>query len=207
MDLHFGDSKPTDEEREAVDAVLGPPDSAWEGAADRSEADLRWARGGRAARERRDELLPGLHALNDRVGWVSEGGLDYLCRRLMVPPAEGYGVATFYSMFSVRPRPATVVRVCTDLACGGGAELCGEVSARLGPTSGVAVEQSPCLGLCERAPAALVVRAGMPAAQFSPTPPLPENLLAQGPGVTANRLDGSSSNAGRADSQPLRRLR
>ncbi|MGE6736101.1 NADH-quinone oxidoreductase subunit E, partial [Streptomyces sp. NPDC059900] len=80
MDLHFGDSKPTDEERAAVDAVLGPPESAWEGADDRSDADLRWARGGRAARERRDELLPGLHALNDRVGWVSEGGLDYLCR-------------------------------------------------------------------------------------------------------------------------------
>ncbi|WP_371526287.1 NAD(P)H-dependent oxidoreductase subunit E [Streptomyces sp. NBC_01283] len=163
MDLHFGDSKPTDEERAAVDALLGPPESAWEGAGDRSDADLRWARGGRAARERRDELLPGLHALNDRVGWVSEGGLDYLCRRLMVPPAEGYGVATFYSMFAVRPRPATVVRVCTDLACGGGAELCGEVRARLGPAAGVAVEESPCLGLCERAPAALVVRAGVPA--------------------------------------------
>ncbi|MEU5952814.1 NADH-ubiquinone oxidoreductase-F iron-sulfur binding region domain-containing protein [Streptomyces sp. NPDC047525] len=158
MDLHFGDSKPTDEERAAVDAVLGPPESAWEGADDRSDADLRWARGGRAARERRDELLPGLHALNDRVGWVSEGGLDYLCRRLMVPPAEGYGVATFYSMFSVRPRPATVVRVCTDLVCG--ASLCGEMEARLAPESGVTVERSPCLGLCERAPAALVVRAG-----------------------------------------------
>ncbi|MEV0118912.1 NADH-ubiquinone oxidoreductase-F iron-sulfur binding region domain-containing protein [Streptomyces sp. NPDC050844] len=164
MDLHFGDSKPTDEERAAVDAVLGPPESAWEGADDRSDADLRWARGGRAARERRDQLLPGLHALNDRVGWVSEGGLDYLCRRLTVPPAEGYGVATFYSMFSVRPRPSTVVRVCTDLACGGGVELCGAVEARLGPESGAAVEASPCLGLCERAPAALVVRAGPPPA-------------------------------------------
>ncbi|MGE6734068.1 NADH-ubiquinone oxidoreductase-F iron-sulfur binding region domain-containing protein [Streptomyces sp. NPDC059900] len=104
-------------------------------------------------------------------------------------------------MFSVRPRPATVVRVCTDLACGG-AELCREVKARLGPASGVGVEESPCLGLCERAPAALVVRAGAPAAPDSPTPPLPENLLAQGPGVTAHRLDGSSSNAGRAEKTP-----
>ncbi|WP_306333576.1 NADH-ubiquinone oxidoreductase-F iron-sulfur binding region domain-containing protein [Streptomyces sp. KL118A] len=171
MDLHFGDSKPTDEERAAVDAVLGPPGSAWEGAEDRAAADLRWARGGRAARERRDLLLPGLHALNDRVGWVSEGGLDYLCRRLTVPPAEGYGVATFYSMFSVRPRPATMVRVCTDLACGG-AGLCGEVEGRLASVPGVGVERSPCLGLCERAPAALVVRAGPPA-DPSPIPPLP----------------------------------
>ncbi|MEU9383716.1 NAD(P)H-dependent oxidoreductase subunit E, partial [Streptomyces sp. NPDC048279] len=113
MDLHFGDSKPTDEERAAVDALLGPPESSWEGA-DRCDADLRWARGGREARDRRDLLLPGLHAINDRVGWISAGALDYLCRRLTVPPAEAYGVATFYAMFSVTPRPATVLHVCTE---------------------------------------------------------------------------------------------
>lgn len=166
MDLHFGDSKPTDEERAAIDALLGPPESSWEGAArdEMRAADLRWARGGREARERRDLLLPGLHAVNDRIGWVSEGALDYLCRRLTVPPAEAYGVATFYAMFSVKPRPATVLHVCTDLACAaaGAAELCAGVEARLGPGSGVGVERSPCLGLCERAPAALAVRAGDP---------------------------------------------
>ncbi|MFJ1968452.1 NAD(P)H-dependent oxidoreductase subunit E [Streptomyces sp. NPDC087903] len=163
MDLRFGDSKPTDEERAAVDALLGPPESSWEGA-DRSDADLRWARGGRAARERRDLLLPGLHAVNDRIGWISEGALDYLCRRLTVPPAEAYGVATFYAMFSVRPRPATVLHVCTDLACtaAGAQRLCEGVEARLGLGSGVSVERGPCLGLCERAPAALTVRAGDP---------------------------------------------
>lgn len=166
MDLHFGDSKPTDEERAAIDALLGPPESSWEGAArdEMRAADLRWARGGREARERRDLLLPGLHAVNDRIGWISEGALDYLCRRLTVPPAEAYGVATFYAMFSVKPRPATVLHVCTDLACAaaGAAELCAGVEARLGPGSGVDVERSPCLGLCERAPAALAVRAGDP---------------------------------------------
>ncbi|MEU1935785.1 NAD(P)H-dependent oxidoreductase subunit E [Streptomyces coeruleorubidus] len=163
MDLHFGDSKPTDDERAAVDALLGPPESSWEGA-DRSDADLRWARGGREARDRRDLLLPGLHAINDRVGWISDGALDYLCRRLTVPPAEAYGVATFYAMFSVKPRPATVLHVCTDLACAaaGAPELCSGIEERLGPGSGVAVERSPCLGLCERAPAALAIRAGDP---------------------------------------------
>ncbi|MEU9733427.1 NADH-ubiquinone oxidoreductase-F iron-sulfur binding region domain-containing protein [Streptomyces sp. NPDC048002] len=161
MDLHFGDSKPTDDERAAVDALLGPPESSWEGA-DRSDADLRWARGGRTARERRDLLLPGLHAINDRIGWISDGALDYLCRRLTVPPAEAYGVATFYALFSVRPRPATVLHVCTDLACtaAGAGALCAGVEAGLGP--GVRVERGPCLGLCERAPAALAVRAGDP---------------------------------------------
>ncbi|MFF1706013.1 NAD(P)H-dependent oxidoreductase subunit E [Streptomyces sp. NPDC058252] len=164
MDLRFGDSRPTDEERAAVDTLLGPATSAWEGADERSDADLRWARGGRVARERRDLLLPGLHALNDRIGWISEGALAYLCRRLTVPPAQAYGVASFYSMFSVEPRPRTVLRVCTDLACAtaGAAQLCAGIESRLGPGSGVAVERGPCLGLCERAPAALAVQAGDP---------------------------------------------
>ncbi|MFD8455276.1 NADH-ubiquinone oxidoreductase-F iron-sulfur binding region domain-containing protein [Streptomyces antimycoticus] len=166
MDLRFGAGKPTDEERAAVDALLGPPESAWEGADDRNDTDLRWARGGREARERRELLLPGLHALNDRVGWISEGGLDYLCRRLTVPPAEGYGVATFYAMFAVKPRPATVVHVCTDLACAarGSARVCTGLERALGPAgsagSGAVWQPSPCLGLCERAPAALTIRAG-----------------------------------------------
>ncbi|WP_394429054.1 NADH-ubiquinone oxidoreductase-F iron-sulfur binding region domain-containing protein [Streptomyces sp. SGAir0957] len=187
MDLRFGDSEPTAEERAAVDALLGPPESAWEGAGDRSDADLRWARGGRAlVRERRDLLLPGLHAVNDRVGWISPGALGYLCRRLTVPPAEAYGVATFYSMFSLRERAATVVHVCTDLACArvSGPDMCGSARERFGPD--VYVAESACLGLCERAPAALLVRAGSSASAVplaplrgsapDPAPQSPEGL-------------------------------
>ncbi|MER5475706.1 NAD(P)H-dependent oxidoreductase subunit E [Streptomyces sp. NPDC002734] len=166
MDLHFGDSEPTDEERAAVDALLGPPASSWEGAErdDMPPADLRWARGGRAARDRRDLLLPGLHAINDRIGWISDGALDYLCRRLTVPPAEAYGVATFYALFSVKPRPRTVLHVCTDIACApaGADGVLAAARERLGPGSGVQVQASGCLGLCERAPAALAIRAGEP---------------------------------------------
>ncbi|MGW5088969.1 NAD(P)H-dependent oxidoreductase subunit E [Streptomyces coelicoflavus] len=192
MDLRFGDGKPTDEERAAVDALLGPPESSWEGA-DRSDADLRWARGGREARDRRDQLLPALHALNDRVGWISEGALDYVCRRLTVPPAEAYGVATFYAMFSVRPRPATVLHVCTDLACtaAGASELCAAVEARLSPESGVKVERSPCLGLCERAPATLVIRAGESAR------PALEDEAVQAEGGSGGTAPGDGTGKGR----------
>ncbi|MGN9789955.1 NADH-ubiquinone oxidoreductase-F iron-sulfur binding region domain-containing protein [Streptomyces sp. OZ13] len=166
MDLKFTETaKATDEERDAVDALLGAPETGWEGGSDRSSDELRWARGGAAARDRRDLLLPALHAVNDRVGWLSEGALDYICRRLTVPPAEAYGVATFYSMFSVRPRPAKVLHVCTDLAC---AARGGSLSAAdaLGPD--VSVQPSPCLGLCERAPAALLIRAGSPETPATP---------------------------------------
>jgi NADH-quinone oxidoreductase subunit F len=165
MDLRFRDVAPTAEERAAVDALLGPPSSAWDGG---RRDDIRVARGGHEARERRDLLLPALHAVNDRVGWISEGALDYICRRLTVAPAEAYGVATFYALFSVEPRPRRVVHVCTDLACRakGSEELCRSLEASAGPHGQEAAagdfvwHHSPCLGLCERAPAALVLEAG-----------------------------------------------
>ena len=178
MDLKYTGAAPSDAERDAVDALLGPPPSGWEGAGERTAEDLRWAKGGAsAAKDRRDQLLPALHAVNDRVGWISEGALDYICRRLTVAPAEAYGVATFYAMFSVRPRPAKVLHVCTDLACAarGSASVCADLTERLGPpgtpAEGAVWQESPCLGLCERAPAALLLRAGPDSAHPSQDAP------------------------------------
>ncbi|GIH28232.1 NADH dehydrogenase subunit F [Acrocarpospora phusangensis] len=158
MDLRFRDAEPTAEERAAVDALLGEPETGWEGGA-RTEDDLRFAAA--PAEERRDQLLPALHAVNDRVGWISEGALDYICRRLGVPPAEAYSVATFYSLLSVEPRPPRVLHVCTDLACQarGADKVRRDVEAQLGP-AGTSWQPSPCLGVCERAPAALALQAG-----------------------------------------------
>ena len=44
-----------------------------------------------AAARRCDLLLPALHAVQDRIGWISRGALNYICRRLAVPPAEAVG--------------------------------------------------------------------------------------------------------------------
>ena len=38
--------------------------------------------GSTSVRDRRDLLLPALHAVQDRVGWISRGALNYICRRL-----------------------------------------------------------------------------------------------------------------------------
>ncbi|MGW0807460.1 NAD(P)H-dependent oxidoreductase subunit E [Nonomuraea sp. NPDC002799] len=159
MDVRFRNVEPSDDERAAVDALLGAPATAWDGGS-RTAAGLRAAS---RAESQRDLLLPALHAVNDRVGWISEGALDYICRRLTVPPAEAYGVATFYSLFSMEPRPARVLHVCTDLVCQakGAQRLRDQVEERLGPP-GTSWHESPCLGLCERAPAALALEAGLP---------------------------------------------
>ncbi|HYX79484.1 MAG TPA: NAD(P)H-dependent oxidoreductase subunit E, partial [Actinomycetota bacterium] len=94
MDLRLMNSVATEEERAAVDEVLGAPETSVDG------VDGRVVRGGHEARERRHLLLPALHALQSQVGWVSPGGLSYVSQRLTVPPAEAYGVASFYALFS-----------------------------------------------------------------------------------------------------------
>ncbi len=169
MDIQIHGAEPTAFEREAVDRLLGAATSRWAGGSRQSDRDGRTAHGGREAREQRDLLLPALHAVQDRVGWVSEGALNYICQRLTVPPAEAWGVVTFYHLFATAPRPLAVAHVCDDLACRlrGAERLCSELAEELGPegkpqrAGGGTWMRSPCLGLCERAPAALVVHAGL----------------------------------------------
>jgi len=168
MDIVLHNEAPSAAERDAVDAVLGPPASSWEGATERSARDERVARGGHAARARRHLLLPTLHAVQARAGWISRGALNYICQRLTIPPAEAYGVATFYALFSLEPQPPVVAHVCTDVACiaRGSADLVADLERTVGaegehPGNGQAIWlQSPCLGVCERAPAVMVTEAG-----------------------------------------------
>jgi NADH-quinone oxidoreductase subunit F len=165
LDIRTTGGQPTVAEIAAVDAVLGPPESLWEGGT-RSSADDHFARGGHALRSKRDLLLPVLHGLQDEVGWISRGGLDYACRRLNVPPAEAYGVATFYDRFALAEQPALTVTVCDDIACkcAGADDLCRELETDFGPEGtakgGSVWRRSPCLGLCDRAPAIGIERSG-----------------------------------------------
>ncbi|HEX3274815.1 MAG TPA: NAD(P)H-dependent oxidoreductase subunit E [Gemmatimonadales bacterium] len=175
MDLHLMEAEPTEEEREAVDLFLGAPTSGWEGGL-RDARDAHTAEGGHEARARRHLLLPALQAVQARMGWISEGALNYICQRLMVPPADAYGVATFYALLSTVPRPRRVVHVCDDIACRckGAAELCQELERTAGPAYHHGPEgdhvafgendavwlRSPCLGLCDQAPAAFLQVAG-----------------------------------------------
>ncbi|MGN6378437.1 MAG: NAD(P)H-dependent oxidoreductase subunit E [Gaiellales bacterium] len=182
MDLRLTTTPPSDAERDAVDGILGPPHSAWVGG--ERGADGHVALGGHSARAQRHLLLPTLHALQSRVGFISPAGLGYVCRRLTVPPAEAYGVASFYALFALEPRPPTVVHVCTDIACmcRGSNELVSELERTVGPAgehpgNGNAIWlESPCLGLCEQAPAALVTMAGEAAQDVSITSATAEDV-------------------------------
>ena len=165
MDLHLTEHRATDAERTAVDSVLGR-----EGA--HGSIDAQAARyDGRVvvpAPSRRDLLLPVLHAIQSRIGWISLSAINYVAVRMNLPPAEIHGVASFYAMFSLTPRAPVVAHVCDDIAClaRGAEKLCAQLEAKLGPPGSSAANSRvtwlrvPCLGLCERAPAALLSAAG-----------------------------------------------
>jgi NADH-quinone oxidoreductase subunit F len=164
MDIRSLLDQPSAAERAAVDALLGQPDSVWEGGSF-STTDGHVAYGGHGARGRRHLLLPTLHAVQDAVGSVSRGALGYISDRLTVPPAEAYGVATFYALFNTEPRAGTLIHVCDDIVClqYGAEDLKRSLEAALGPAGGpgpVGWTSSPCLGQCDRAPAALGHGAG-----------------------------------------------
>ncbi len=174
MDLRFTDAEPTLAEVQALDAVLGESLVAegWE----------RERGGAHRADSLRHHLLSALHSLQDRVGWISPGGLSELSRRLDVPPADAYGVATFYAMFSVEKRPLRTVHVCADLACQtrGAGPLMEAVEVACGApddaNSAATWIPSPCLGLCERAPAVLVTEAGDRASEAVIAPATPADV-------------------------------
>jgi NADH-quinone oxidoreductase subunit F len=153
VDIRLLDAAPTDDEREAIDAVVGEAESASDRVA-------------RADRTRRHLLLPALRAAQLRVGWVSEGALGYASRRLSVPPADAFGVASFYALLALEERPADITHVCTDLSC-----------ALKGAQVGPGEHPSPCLGLCERAPASYRTIAGVEPRELQlpeTAPPLPQ---------------------------------
>jgi NADH-quinone oxidoreductase subunit F len=200
VDLHLiPGAEASAEERGAVDSVAGPAESGWEGGERRPETEGHLAFGGHASRARRHLLLPVLWAIQSRIGWISAGALNYVCQRLSVAPADAYGVATFYAMLSVTPQPKTIVHVCDDLACrlAGGPGLLAELKKTLPADS---VRPSPCLGLCERAPAALVQCAGEGAKDYVVAPvtlPPPHPNPLPPPGgegvVRQSALEGSLS--------------
>ena len=153
MDLKIASGSANTEERQAVDSLLGAPQETSHGA-QRDEMGMRVSTGGESLRKLRHLLLPTLHSVNDRVGFISRGAINYISQRLDIAPAEIYGVATFYALFDTNERPARQVHVCIDLACRA-ASGCTEETL---PEGAIA---SPCLGTCERAPSVLVIETGV----------------------------------------------
>jgi NADH-quinone oxidoreductase subunit F len=214
MDLHVIGPLASPAERAAVDAVLGPPESGWVGGPRRPGTEGHASRGGHAIRAKRSQLLPALHAVQDRVGWISQPALNYISRRLAVPPAEAYGVATFYALYSTKPRPPVVAHVCDDIACriAGAERICEDLGRAVGPPGEAARDgrigwlRSPCLGLCDLAPAAMITSAGDPATVTTAAPVDAAGVLNRLDGTTVTRPPVPARQAGEGALRLMRRI-
>lgn len=118
----------------------------------------------------REALLPVLWEVQTQFGHIGPEAVHAISHTLRVPEADIYGVIGFYTMFSETPTGERIVRVCTDPSCAlaGADELLHDTCADLGIHHGettadgkYTIEHSPCLGLCDHAPATLVSDRGV----------------------------------------------
>lgn len=101
-------------------------------------------------RDHRGPLLPILHAIQARLGYVPQEAIAVLAAELNLSRADVHGVVTFYHDFRQEPAPELVVRVCR-------AEACQALGAdRLVSMPDAAVEQVFCLGNCALGPSVQV---------------------------------------------------
>jgi NADH-quinone oxidoreductase subunit F len=110
----------------------------------------------------RSGLLPALHAAQNLYGWLPQEVASQVAQSLRVPLADVHGVIEFYALFYNEPIGKKVIRVCTDPACGlkdsDGLlkNLCEQYDVeprQTHPKLNLTIEPSPCLGMCELAPA------------------------------------------------------
>jgi NADH:ubiquinone oxidoreductase subunit E len=104
----------------------------------------------------RDQLLPALWRVHDRYHALSPDLLGAVAAEMGIPYAEAYGVASFYALFAWDGSPRPTIHLCTDVMCGlAGAASLYEAARRTWEAKGVHIKESPCLGHCEQAPAAM----------------------------------------------------
>jgi NADH-quinone oxidoreductase subunit F len=203
VELHLTSDTATQDEKFAVDLILGAPVSQWAGLRRDAAQDEHFSS---AQPNRRHLLLPVLHSVQSHIGWLSPGALNYVAIRLDVAPAEVHSVASFYDLLRLQPTPPIMLHVCDDIACRtkGAESLCAGLESSLGKEgspclSGKAVwHRTPCLGLCDQAPAALLRSAGKPAKECA-------IAQAAAASIRANLEDCGRGGDGLKESRPLLR--
>lgn len=108
-----------------------------------------------------DALIEVLHVVQEAFGHLPAEALRYVSASLGVPLSKVYGVATFYSFFTLTPPGAHTCIVCTGTACyiDGSSAILDGVERSLGIRAGATTDHgratlltARCLGTCSLAP-------------------------------------------------------
>ncbi len=111
--------------------------------------------------KQKSALLPVLHLAQEEFGWLSTETMDYVASLLNLEPIEVYEVATFYSMYHLKPVGRYVFEVCQTGPCmvRGSDEIIDYIREKLNIAPGETTEDGmftlktvECLGACGYAP-------------------------------------------------------
>src|SRR5450631_4126632 len=112
--------------------------------------------------KQKSALLPLLHlAQHEFGGWLSVESMDYVASLLHIEPIEVYEVATFYSMYNLKPVGKYMFQVCQTGPCmlNGSDEIIEYIKQKLGigvgettPDGLFTLKTVECLGACGYAP-------------------------------------------------------
>ncbi|HOV69148.1 MAG TPA: NADH-quinone oxidoreductase subunit NuoE [Clostridia bacterium] len=116
-------------------------------------------------KNKKGPLMPIMQAAQDIFGYISFDVQNFIAEKLGIPMTEVYGVATFYSQFSLEPKGKHVIGVCMGTACyvkGAQAvldKLKEELGVEVGKTTNdgqFTLEATRCLGCCGLAPVLMI---------------------------------------------------
>ncbi|MCA0383543.1 MAG: NAD(P)H-dependent oxidoreductase subunit E [Bacteroidetes bacterium] len=106
-------------------------------------------------------LMPLLHLAQEQWGWLSAETMDYVAGLLKLEPIEVYEVATFYTMYNLKPVGKHVFEVCHTGPCmlRGSDDILAYIKEKLGIGVGettadglFTLKTAECLGACGYAP-------------------------------------------------------
>ncbi len=111
--------------------------------------------------EPKSVVMPALSLVQQEKGWLSPESLADVAEFLGVPPAEIGGVASFYTMYRLKPMGKYLIQICTNVSCSllGAEHLAVYLRQKLGIAEGETTRdgrfswvQVQCLGSCGTAP-------------------------------------------------------
>ena len=115
--------------------------------------------------QKQSAVMSALIIAQDERGWLSTETMDEVAGVLGMPPVAVYEVATFYSMYNLKPAGKYKLTICTCLPCGlqGALDAADHLKRRLGvefnevtPDGRFMVKEGECMGACAMAPVVLV---------------------------------------------------
>lgn len=107
-------------------------------------------------------VMAALRIAQEEHGWLSVPVMDYIAQILSMRPIQVYEVATFYSMYDLKPVGRHKIAVCTNVSCMlcGSDEVVRHLEQKLGITLGettrdgrFTLKEVECLAACGGAPA------------------------------------------------------